>query len=70
MISSVPILWRLKNERYQMVGSTCPDCGEVAFPPREVCPHCADNVDTLFPVNMGKTTEELLTEAYLVEAHA
>jgi uncharacterized OB-fold protein len=70
MISSIPIMWRLKNQRYQMVGSACPDCGEVAFPPREVCPHCAANDDLLFPTNLEKTPEEILTEAYLVEAHA
>jgi uncharacterized OB-fold protein len=63
-------MWRLKNQRYQMVGSTCPDCGEVAFPPREVCPHCAANDDMLFPINSEKTAEEILTEAFLVEAHA
>jgi uncharacterized OB-fold protein len=70
MINSVPIMWRLKNQRYQMTGSACPDCGQVAFPPREVCPHCAENADMLFPVNVEKTAEEILAEAFLVEAHA
>jgi uncharacterized OB-fold protein len=63
-------MWRLKNQRYQMVGSACPECGEVAFPPREVCPYCADNADALFPTNVEKTAEEILAEAFLVEAHA
>lgn len=33
--------WRLKAQRYRMEGSICPICGQVTFPPRPVCPHCA-----------------------------
>jgi uncharacterized OB-fold protein len=67
MISSVPIMWRLKNQRYQMIGSTCPDCGEVAFPPREVCPHCVERAGMLFPFNPPKAVEEILVETFLVD---
>jgi uncharacterized OB-fold protein len=70
MISSVPIMWRLKNQRYQLSGTVCPDCGQSAFPPREVCPHCSENIKVLFPVDNQKTTEEYLTERFLIEAHA
>ncbi len=37
----VPRIWRLKAQRYRMVGSVCPTCGRVFFPPRPVCPDCA-----------------------------
>ena len=35
--------WRLKSQRYQLVGEVCPECGHKMFPPRDVCPECADN---------------------------
>ncbi len=36
----VPRIWRLKAQRYRMVGNICPTCGRVFFPPRPVCPYC------------------------------
>ena len=36
----IPITWRLKNQRYKLEGSVCPQCGEKYFPPRDVCPAC------------------------------
>ena len=33
--------WRLKAQRYQLVGEVCPNCNGKIFPPRDVCPHCA-----------------------------
>lgn len=35
--------WRLNPQRYQLVGEACPRCGYKMFPPRDVCPECADN---------------------------
>ncbi len=35
--------WRLKAQRYQLVGEVCPKCDGKIFPPRDVCPYCADN---------------------------
>ena len=35
--------WRLRAQRYQLVGEVCPNCQEKIFPPRDVCPHCAEN---------------------------
>ena len=34
--------WRLRAQRYQLVGEVCPNCQEKIFPPRDVCPHCAE----------------------------
>lgn len=36
----VPRHWRLKNQRYALIGEVCPDCDAKLFPPRDVCPHC------------------------------
>ncbi len=36
----VPRHWRLKKQRYALVGEVCPDCKTPLFPPRAVCPYC------------------------------
>jgi hypothetical protein len=36
----IPRHWRLKAQRYRLVGISCPTCGHLMFPPRPVCPHC------------------------------
>ena len=38
----IPRYWRLKKQRYSLVGEVCPDCKTALFPPRAVCPHCAE----------------------------
>lgn len=35
--------WRLKPQRYQLVGEICLHCDGKIFPPRDVCPHCGDD---------------------------
>lgn len=34
--------WRLKSQRYGLLGEVCPECKGKIFPPRDVCPHCAE----------------------------
>jgi uncharacterized OB-fold protein len=34
--------WRLNPQRYQLVGEVCPTCNGKIFPPRDVCPYCAE----------------------------
>jgi uncharacterized OB-fold protein len=36
----IPRHWRLKKQRYALVGEVCPHCDAKIFPPRDVCPHC------------------------------
>jgi len=36
----IPRHWRLKQQRYALVGEVCPHCDARLFPPRDVCPHC------------------------------
>ena len=36
----VPRHWRLKTQRYALIGEECPGCHTKIFPPRDVCPEC------------------------------
>ena len=36
----IPRHWRLKKQRYGLVGEVCPHCDAKIFPPRDVCPNC------------------------------
>src|SRR4030043_235137 len=38
----LPRNWRLKKQRYSLIGEVCPnpDCEAKIFPPRDICPHC------------------------------
>jgi len=36
----MPRHWRLKEQRYNLVGTECLACGARQFPPRRVCPDC------------------------------
>ena len=39
---NLPRHWRMEKTRYGLVGEVCTICGKPIFPPRDVCPHCAD----------------------------
>ena len=32
--------WRLKQQRYSLVGNSCQYCDAKIFPPRDICPRC------------------------------
>ncbi len=32
--------WRLRDQRYQLIGNRCTNCGAKFFPPRQVCTEC------------------------------
>lgn len=34
--------WRIKKQRYALVGEVCPHCAAKIFPPRDICPECGD----------------------------
>lgn len=54
--SSVSLPWRLRKNRYCLVGSTCVGCSLVFFPPRVLCPKCGKNNTTkdVFLKDVGK----------------
>lgn len=40
--------WRLRKQRYSLVGEVCPHCEAKLFPPRDVCPECGKEAKTAF----------------------
>jgi hypothetical protein len=42
----IPRHWRLKKQRYALVGEVCPHCEAKIFPPRDVCPECSQEART------------------------
>lgn len=40
--------WRLRTQRYSLVGEVCPNCGVKLFPPRDVCLECEAPAKELF----------------------
>lgn len=44
----VPRHWRLKRQRYSLVGEVCPHCEAKIFPPRDICPTCGGEAKTAY----------------------
>jgi hypothetical protein len=44
----IPRHWRLKKQRYGLVGEVCPHCEVKIFPPRDICPACGKEAKTAF----------------------
>jgi uncharacterized OB-fold protein len=44
----IPRHWRLRKQRYGLVGEVCPHCEAKLFPPRDVCPECGGEAKTLY----------------------
>jgi uncharacterized OB-fold protein len=44
----IPRHWRLKQQRYSLVGEVCPHCDNKIFPPRDICPNCGGEARTLY----------------------
>ena len=44
----VPRHWRLRKQRYALVGEICPHCSTKIFPPRDVCPECGGEAKTSY----------------------
>jgi uncharacterized OB-fold protein len=44
----VPRHWRLRRERYALVGEVCPHCDRKIFPPRDLCPDCGEEARSLY----------------------
>lgn len=40
--------WRVKQQRYALVGEECPHCSHKIFPPRDICPDCGEEAKTLY----------------------
>jgi uncharacterized protein len=44
----IPRHWRLKKQRYSLVGEVCPHCDAKIFPPRDVCNECGGEAKTTY----------------------
>jgi len=40
--------WRIKKQRYNLVGEVCPHCDAKIFPPRDICPECGNEAKTTY----------------------
>jgi len=40
--------WRLKQQRYSLVGEVCPHCTSKIFPPRDICPDCGEDARDIY----------------------
>ena len=40
--------WRLRKQRYGLVGEVCPHCQAKLFPPRDICPECGHEAKKLY----------------------
>ena len=43
--------WRLRQQRYALVGEVCPHCQVKIFPPRDICPDCGHEARTAYRFN-------------------
>jgi hypothetical protein len=44
----IPRHWRLRKQRYSLVGEICPHCQARLFPPRDICPECKQEARSLY----------------------
>ncbi len=44
----IPRHWRLRKQRYSLVGEVCPHCEAKLFPPRDICPECGQEAKNLY----------------------
>ena len=59
----IPRHWRLKKQRYSLVGEVCEHCHAKLFPPRDICPECGEEAKTLFQFS-GKGSVYSYTTVY------
>lgn len=67
----IPRHWRLKKQRYGLVGEVCPHCDYKIFPPRygAPCPNCEGTATGLIDMMTNlNSNEEAARVAGIVEA--
>lgn len=55
--------WRLRKQRYGLVGEICGNCNQKLFPPRDICPDCGVEAKELFQFS-GKGKVYSFTTVY------
>jgi uncharacterized OB-fold protein len=44
----IPRNWRIRQQRYGLVGEECENCHAKIFPPRDICPQCGRETRSRF----------------------
>lgn len=57
----VPRHWRIRKERYSMIGGACPNCEVKMFPMRSVCPICGFGAHSVELDNQENQSAQLVT---------
>jgi uncharacterized OB-fold protein len=55
--------WRLREQRYRLIGEECENCEQKIFPPRDICPNCGQPASKKFEFS-GKGKVEFSTTIY------
>lgn len=49
--------WRLRKQRYGLVGEVCPRCDAKIFPPKPVCPECGGEGIQRLPILLTRESQ-------------
>lgn len=44
-MENISINWRLRKQRYRLLGQKCPGCNIALFPLKQICPNCGYRFD-------------------------
>jgi hypothetical protein len=61
--------WRLKQQRYALVGEVCPHCEQKIFPPRDLCPECGEEARALYQFSGNGKVYSFATVHQAPEGH-
>lgn len=62
----IPRHWRIRKQRYSMVGGSCPNCQTKMFPAREVCPSCGHGSQVVMQL---VTDQNLYSQPVAIPSH-
>lgn len=57
----IPRHWRLRQQRYRLIGEECPHCETKIFPPRDICPECGQDTLGLRTIAIIKLPETFVS---------
>ncbi|MEF8832294.1 MAG: Zn-ribbon domain-containing OB-fold protein [Candidatus Thermoplasmatota archaeon] len=66
---AIPRFWREIRQRYKGIGVKCTNCGEIYFPPRDICPECRRESYQKMEDYELEGTGEVVTYTKVNEAH-
>ncbi|MFW5945661.1 MAG: Zn-ribbon domain-containing OB-fold protein [Candidatus Natronoplasma sp.] len=66
---AIPRFWREIRQRYKGIGVECKNCGEIFFPPRDICPECRRESYQKMEEYELKGTGKVVTYTKVYEPH-